>query len=123
MLRLCRRQYEFLAPSQCLQDPGGSTHDHCLFVEGVFCFEFGALEKVMHDQHHTYTDDIDKDPELTTSYYTTPTKSWRTLAFATYLSVLASTNFTSYLTSFISSCAAPVGGSSTPRRAVQKVAR
>lgn len=40
----------------------------CLFYTGVLCFEFGKHERVMHKQHHTYTNHIDKDPELT-SYY------------------------------------------------------
>jgi fatty acid desaturase len=44
-------------------------NDICLFLTGVFCFELGAHEKVMHKQHHTYTNNIDKDPELT-SYFT-----------------------------------------------------
>ncbi len=43
-------------------------NDLCLFYTGVFCFEFGKHERVMHKQHHTYTNNIDKDPELT-SYY------------------------------------------------------
>jgi fatty acid desaturase len=43
-------------------------NDLCLFYTGVFCFEFGKHERVMHKQHHTYTNHIDKDPELT-SYY------------------------------------------------------
>jgi fatty acid desaturase len=43
-------------------------NDVCLFLTGVFCFELGVHERVMHKQHHTYTNNIDKDPELT-SYY------------------------------------------------------
>jgi fatty acid desaturase len=43
-------------------------NDLCLFYTGVFCFEYGKHERVMHKQHHTYTNNIDKDPELT-SYY------------------------------------------------------
>jgi fatty acid desaturase len=43
-------------------------NDLCLFYTGVFCCELGAHERVMHKQHHTYTNNIDKDPELT-SYY------------------------------------------------------
>jgi fatty acid desaturase len=43
-------------------------NDLCLFYTGVFCFEFGKHERVMHKQHHTYTNNVDKDPELT-SYY------------------------------------------------------
>ena len=43
-------------------------NDLCLFYTGVFCFEFGKHERLMHKQHHTYTNNIDKDPELT-SYY------------------------------------------------------
>lgn len=43
-------------------------NDLCLFYTGVFCFEFGKHERVMHKQHHTYTNHIYKDPELT-SYY------------------------------------------------------
>jgi fatty acid desaturase len=43
-------------------------NDFLLFYTGVFCFEFGKHERVMHKQHHTYTNNIDKDPELT-SYY------------------------------------------------------
>jgi hypothetical protein len=39
-----------------------------LFVVGTVCFEFGSHERVMHNQHHTYTNNIDKDPELT-SYF------------------------------------------------------
>ena len=30
-------------------------NDLCLFLTGVFCFELGAHEKVMHKQHHTFT--------------------------------------------------------------------
>lgn len=44
-------------------------NDVCLFLVGCFCFELGAHERVMHKQHHTYTNNIDKDPELT-SYFT-----------------------------------------------------
>ena len=44
-------------------------NDLCLFLTGVFTFELGAHERVMHKQHHTFTNNIDKDPELT-SYYT-----------------------------------------------------
>jgi fatty acid desaturase len=40
-------------------------NDLCLFLTGVFCFELGVHERVMHKQHHTYTNNIDKDPELT----------------------------------------------------------
>eukprot|EP00978_Attheya_sp_CCMP212_P033752 scaffold137800_cov41-Attheya_sp.AAC.3 len=43
-------------------------NDVCLFVVGIFCFELGVHERVMHKQHHTFTNNIDKDPELT-SYY------------------------------------------------------
>jgi fatty acid desaturase len=45
------------------------VNDLCLFFTGVFCFELGVHERVMHKQHHTYTNHIDKDPELT-SYFT-----------------------------------------------------
>lgn len=44
-------------------------NDAALFLTGCFTFELGAHERVMHKQHHTYTNHIDKDPELT-SYYT-----------------------------------------------------
>jgi fatty acid desaturase len=44
-------------------------NDLCLFCTGVVCFELGVHERVMHKQHHTFTNNIDKDPELT-SYYT-----------------------------------------------------
>ena len=44
-------------------------NDACLFAVGCFTFELGAHERVMHKQHHTYTNNINKDPELT-SYYT-----------------------------------------------------
>ena len=43
-------------------------NDAVLFIVGTVCFEFGTHERVMHKQHHTYTNNIDKDPELT-SYY------------------------------------------------------
>jgi fatty acid desaturase len=43
-------------------------NDLVLFYTGVFCCEFGKHERIMHKQHHTYTNNIDKDPELT-SYY------------------------------------------------------
>eukprot|EP00522_Entomoneis_paludosa_P012373 CAMPEP_0172455780 /NCGR_PEP_ID=MMETSP1065-20121228/12244_1 /TAXON_ID=265537 /ORGANISM="Amphiprora paludosa, Strain CCMP125" /LENGTH=418 /DNA_ID=CAMNT_0013208259 /DNA_START=95 /DNA_END=1351 /DNA_ORIENTATION=+ len=43
-------------------------NDVVLFFTGVFCFELGAHERVMHKQHHTFTNNIDRDPELT-SYY------------------------------------------------------
>lgn len=43
-------------------------NDLCLFYTGVFTFEFGEHERVMHKQHHTFTNNIDRDPELT-SYY------------------------------------------------------
>jgi len=45
-----------------------SINDWCLFYTGVFTFESGEHERVMHKQHHTYTNHIDKDPELV-SYY------------------------------------------------------
>jgi hypothetical protein len=35
-------------------------NDLCLFYTGVFCFELGKHERVMHKQHHTYTNHIDK---------------------------------------------------------------
>jgi fatty acid desaturase len=44
-------------------------NDLCLFLQGCFTFEVGAHERIMHKQHHTFTNHIDKDPELT-SYYT-----------------------------------------------------
>mmetsp|Transcript_26987 Transcript_26987/g.62103 ORF Transcript_26987/g.62103 Transcript_26987/m.62103 type:complete len:424 (-) Transcript_26987:200-1471(-) len=44
-------------------------NDVVLFFTGVFCFELGAHERVMHKQHHTFTNNIDRDPELT-SFYT-----------------------------------------------------
>jgi len=44
-------------------------NDLALFLVGVFCFEMGAHERIMHKQHHTYTNNIDKDPELV-SYFT-----------------------------------------------------
>jgi fatty acid desaturase len=47
-------------------------NDVCLFLVGVFCFELGAHERLMHKQHHTFTNHIDKDPELT-SYYSRET--------------------------------------------------
>jgi len=43
-------------------------NDWALFLTGVVCFEFGKHERVMHKQHHTFTNNIYKDPELT-SYY------------------------------------------------------
>jgi fatty acid desaturase len=45
-----------------------SINDWCLFFVGVFCFELGEHERVMHKQHHTFTNHIDKDPELTSWY-------------------------------------------------------
>jgi fatty acid desaturase len=39
-----------------------------LFITGCVCCEFGKHERIMHKQHHTFTNNIDKDPELT-SYY------------------------------------------------------
>lgn len=44
-------------------------NDLCLFLVGCFTFELGVHERVMHKQHHTYTNNIYKDPELT-SFYT-----------------------------------------------------
>jgi hypothetical protein len=35
-------------------------NDVCLFLVGCFCFELGAHERVMHKQHHTFTNNIDK---------------------------------------------------------------
>jgi Fatty acid desaturase len=35
-------------------------NDVCLFLVSVFCFENGAHEQVMHKQHHTYTNNIDR---------------------------------------------------------------
>lgn len=35
-------------------------NDVCLFLVSVFCFEMGAHEKVMHKQHHTFTNNIDR---------------------------------------------------------------
>jgi fatty acid desaturase len=43
-------------------------NDWVLFLVGCVCCEFGKHERVMHKQHHTFTNNIDKDPELT-SYY------------------------------------------------------
>ena len=43
-------------------------NDWALFFVGLFCFELGEHERVMHKQHHTYTNHIDKDPELTSFY-------------------------------------------------------
>lgn len=40
-------------------------NDMLLFLVSIPCFEFGKHEKAMHKQHHTYTNDIDRDPELT----------------------------------------------------------
>lgn len=40
-----------------------------LFIVGTICFELGPHERLMHKQHHTFTNNIDKDPELT-SFYT-----------------------------------------------------
>jgi fatty acid desaturase len=39
-----------------------------MFAVGVTCFEFGKHERLMHKQHHTYTNNIDKDPELTSFF-------------------------------------------------------
>jgi hypothetical protein len=36
------------------------VNDVCLFLTSVFCFEMGAHEQVMHKQHHTFTNNIDK---------------------------------------------------------------
>lgn len=44
-------------------------NDICLFLGSVFCIEFGEHERVLHKQHHTFTNNIDLDPELT-SFYT-----------------------------------------------------
>ena len=44
-------------------------NDLALFYTSVVCFECGKHEKYMHKQHHTYTNNIHHDPELT-SYYT-----------------------------------------------------
>ena len=43
-------------------------NDLVLFFTGVFCFELGAHERVMHKQHHTFTNHIEKDPELTSNF-------------------------------------------------------
>jgi len=43
-------------------------NDWVLFVVGTACFEFGKHEQMMHKQHHTFTNNIDKDPELTSFY-------------------------------------------------------
>jgi fatty acid desaturase len=43
-------------------------NDWVLFIVGCVCCEFGKHERIMHKQHHTFTNNIDKDPELT-SYY------------------------------------------------------
>lgn len=40
-----------------------------LFCFSLPSFEFGRHEQVMHRQHHTYTNNIDRDPELT-SFWT-----------------------------------------------------
>mmetsp|Transcript_15059 Transcript_15059/g.22228 ORF Transcript_15059/g.22228 Transcript_15059/m.22228 type:complete len:404 (-) Transcript_15059:237-1448(-) len=40
-------------------------NDTLLFLVSIPCFEFGKHEKAMHKQHHTYTNDIHRDPELT----------------------------------------------------------
>lgn len=43
-------------------------NDYVLFIFSCVCFEFGTHERLMHKQHHTFTNNIDKDPELT-SYF------------------------------------------------------
>lgn len=43
-------------------------NDVLLFLVGCVCCEFGKHERVMHKQHHTFTNHIDKDPELTSWY-------------------------------------------------------
>lgn len=61
-------------------------NDLCLFYTGVFCFEFGKHERVMHKQHHTFTNNIYKDPELT-SYYTREelqTEGFRNVPFSRF---------------------------------------
>ena len=40
-------------------------NDLFLFLVSIPCIEFGKHEKAMHKQHHTYTNNIYKDPELT----------------------------------------------------------
>ena len=40
-------------------------NDVFLFLVSIPCFEFGKHEKSMHKQHHTYTNNIYRDPELT----------------------------------------------------------
>lgn len=62
----CQGQHEFLHRNAFKTK---WINDLCLFLTGVFTFELGAHERVMHKQHHTFTNNIDKDPELT-SYYT-----------------------------------------------------
>jgi fatty acid desaturase len=44
-------------------------NEFALFLVGTVCFELGPHERLMHKQHHTFTNNIDKDPELT-SFYT-----------------------------------------------------
>jgi len=43
-------------------------NDWVLFTVGTCCFEFGKHEQLMHKQHHTFTNNVDKDPELTSFY-------------------------------------------------------
>jgi fatty acid desaturase len=37
-------------------------------IVGIVCFESPKHERLMHKQHHTYTNNIDKDPELTSFF-------------------------------------------------------
>lgn len=43
-------------------------NDVLLFLVGCVCCEFGKHERIMHKQHHTFTNHIEKDPELTSWY-------------------------------------------------------
>jgi fatty acid desaturase len=39
-----------------------------MLTVGIVCFESPKHERLMHKQHHTYTNHIDKDPELTSFF-------------------------------------------------------
>lgn len=46
----------------------GAVNTAVSFLASLPCFEFSTHEKLMHKSHHTWTNDPDKDPELTSFF-------------------------------------------------------
>jgi fatty acid desaturase len=64
--------FAFAGNHEFLHGNGWKTKKYnnwAMLTIGIICFESPKHERLMHKQHHTYTNNIDKDPELT-SYFT-----------------------------------------------------